>query len=223
MNSQGTLIGGLTVAVLAVALVLSGFGAALAVGSGGGTSVATTTVTTTTTNSSSSSPFVITLVIATDSIFNSTAADQPAFFVLGQNGLQSSANISLPANRLIKLVIINYDDGNASLVVPADTAVSGTTDGTIFVASNDNINSSQGAGAIDVKGGESVTSVPADQVSHTFSVPSLHLNIPIPVSSTVVAYFTVHQVGSFTWLCETLCGDAAMSTKGWMTGSLVAS
>ncbi len=223
MNSQGTLIGGLTVAVLAVALVLSGFGAALAVGSGGGTSVATTTVTTTTTNSSSSSPFVITLVIATDSIFNSTAADQPAFFVLGQNGLQSSANISLPANRLIKLVIINYDDGNASLVVPADTAVSGTTDGTIFVASNDNINSSQGAGGIDVKGGESVTSVPADQVSHTFSVPSLHLNIPIPVSSTVVAYFTVHQAGSFTWLCETLCGDAAMSTKGWMTGSLVAS
>ncbi len=222
MNSRVPLISGLTVAVLAVALVLSGFGAALALGAGGENSSSTKTVTTTATNSSNS-PFVLTLVIATDSIFNSSAGDQPAFFVLGQNGLQSSANISLPANRLIKLVIINYDDGNASLVVPGDNAVSGTTDGTVFVASNDNINSSQGAGTIDVKGGESVTSVPTDQLSHTFKVPSLNLNVPIPVSSTVVAYFTVHQAGSFTWLCETLCGDAAMSTKGWMTGSLVAS
>ncbi len=190
---------------------------------GGGGSVSTATVTSTVTNSTSNSPYVVTLVIATDSIFNSTALDQPAFFVLGPSGLQSSASISLPADRTIKLVIVNYDDGNASLEVPNDNLVSGTSDGHVFLASNDNINSSQGASGIVVKGGESVSSVPADEVAHTFTIPSLNLNIPITVSSTVVAYFTVTHAGTYVWFCETNCGDAAMSTPGWMTGSVVAS
>jgi len=223
LNSRSSLIGGLTVAVLAVALIISGYGAAIAIGGAGGKVVSTITTTTTVTNSSSNSPYVITLVIATDSIFNVTAADQPAYFVLGPNGLESSAKINLPAHQLIKLVIVNYDDGNANLTSPADNAVSGTTDGSIFVASNDNINSSQGASAINVKGGQTLTSVSTDQIAHTFTVPSLNLNIPVPLSSTVVAYFTVDKAGTYQWFCETLCGDAAMSTAGWMTGSLVAS
>ncbi len=221
VSSKSTLIGGLTVAVLAVALVLSGYGAALATGGGGGAT--TSTVTSTVTNSSANSPYVVTLVIATDSIFNSSASDQPAFFVLGPNGLQSSAKIDLPANRLIKLVIINYDEGNASLNIPNDNVVSGTADGSVFVASNSNINSSQGSSGIVVKGGQSFTTVPADEVAHTFTIPSLNLNIPVPLSSTVVAYFTVTKAGSYIWFCETACGDAAMATPGWMTGSVVAS
>lgn len=223
MNSNTTLIGGLTVAVLAVALILSGFGAAVAVGGAGGKTTLTSTVTMTTTNSSSNSPYVVTLVIATGSVFNSTAADQPAYFVLGPNGLESSARISLPANRLIKLVIVNYDDGNATLNVPNDNIVSGTSGGTIFVASNANINSTEGPSGIVVKGGQSLTSVPAAILAHTFTVPSLNLNVPVPLSSTVVAYFTINKAGTYLWFCETACGDPAMSTPGWMTGSLVAS
>ncbi len=214
-------MGGLTIAVLAVALVLSGFGAALAVGGGGRT--VTTSLTSTVTNSSTGSPFVVTLVIATNSVYNSTEGSQPAYFVLGANGLQSSQNMSLPANRLIKLVIMNYDDGNASLNVPNDNVVSGTAGGTVFVASNSNINASQGSSGIVITGGQTVSSVPAVDVAHTFTVPSLNLNIPVPVSSTVVAYFTISKAGSFLWFCETACGDAPMSTPGWMTGTLVAS
>jgi len=222
LKSGSTLISGLTVAVLAAALVLAGYGAAVAVGGAGGKTISTTTVTSST-NSTASSPYVVTLVIATDSIFNSSAQDQPAYFVLGPNGLQSSAKISLPADRLIKLVIINYDDGNASLEMPNDNVVSGTTNGTIFVASNSNINSSEAASGISVKGGETLSSVPLSDVAHTFTVPGLDLNIPLPTSSTVVAYFTVAKGGTYQWFCETSCGDAAMSTVGWMTGSLVAS
>jgi hypothetical protein len=222
-GSSPSLIGGLTVAVLAVALILSGFGAALAIGGAGSRTVSTSTVTSTVTNSSSSSPFVVNLVIATNSIFSSAEGDQPAYFVLGPNGLQSSAKIDLPANRLIKLVIVNYDDGNATLEVPNDNVVSGTVNGTIFVASNDNINASQGASGIVLNGGQTLSSVPVSDVAHTFTVPGLNLNIPVPLSSTVVAYFTVSKAGTYTWLCETSCGDAAMSTQGWMTGSLVAS
>ena len=213
---------GLTVAVLAVALVIGGFGAGIAIsGREGGAS--TTTATTTTTATDSSAPFVVTLVIATDSIFNATASDQPAFFVLGAHGLESSANIAVPAHRLIKLVIVNYDDGNATLVHSSDNTVSGTSGNTILVASNDNINSTQGSSGIVVRGGETVSTLPADSIAHTFSAPILGLNVPIEVSSTTVAYFTINQPGTYTWLCFTLCGDAAMSTPGWMTGSLVAS
>lgn len=222
MKAGSTLISGLTVAVLAAALVLAGYGAAVAVGGAGGKTISTTTVTSST-NSTASSPYVVTLVIATNSIYNSTAQDQPAYFVLGPNGLQSSAKINLPADRLIKLVIFNYDDGNATLEVPSDNVVSGTTNGTIFVASNSNINASEAASGITVNGGQTLSSVPSSDVAHTFSVPSLDLNIPVPTSSVVVAYFTVDKGGTYTWLCETSCGDPAMSTAGWMTGSLVAS
>lgn len=228
MSRATSLTGGFAIAVLAVALILSGFGAAIAVGGVGTTSTVTSTVTTQT-NSTSSSPYVLTLVISTNSIFNATLQDQPAYFVLGPNGLQSSANISLPANRLIKLVIVNYDDGNADLLQPNDNVVSGTTTGTIFVASNDNINSTQGPNGIVIRGGENMSTVPVDEIAHTFTVPSLNLNIPVPVSSVVVAYFTVTQAGTYLWFCETNCGSGpngtggAMVTPGWMTGSVVAS
>lgn len=214
--------------MLAVALVLSGFGVAVAVGGIGAKTVSTTTVTTTS-NSTSASPYVITMVITTQSIFNSTVGDQPGIFVLGPKGLESSSSIYLPAHRLIKLVIVNYDDGNASLVIPNDNVASGTTGGSVFVASNDNVNSSQGPSGIVLKGGENLTTVPADVVSHTFTVPSINLNVPVPVSSTVVAYFTVDKSGTYVWFCETTCGfgangtGGAMSAPGWMTGSLVAS
>lgn len=217
MNS--TLVGGFTVAVLALALVLGGFGAGAALSGGG----SVTTTTTTKTVGNASAPYVVTLVIATDSIFNSTASDQPAFFLMGPHGLQSAGNIALPVNRTIELVIVNYDDGAADPVQSGVASVSGTTGGTVFVASNANINSTQGPSGIIVRGGETVTSIPAGNLSHTFSAPSLHLNIPIPVSSTVIAYFTVTKSGTFLWFCLTSCGDAAMSTTGWMTGSLAAS
>jgi hypothetical protein len=227
LSATSSIAGGFVIAVLAVALILSGFGAALAVGGLGGKAASTTTVTRTT--NSSAAPFVLTLVLTTGNSFNSTVGDQPAYYVLGPKGLQSSSSITLPVNQTIKLVIVNYDDGNASLVIPNDNVVSGTEDGTVFVASNSNINSSEGASGINIRGGQVLSTVPADDIAHTFTVPSLNLNIPVPVSSTVVAYFTITKAGTFVWFCETTCGfgpsgtEGAMSTPGWMTGSLVAS
>ncbi|MDG6941994.1 MAG: hypothetical protein JRN34_03620 [Nitrososphaerota archaeon] len=228
MSTRTTLIGGFTVAVLAVALIISGFGAALAVGGVGSKEVSTTTVTPNG-NSTSAAPYVVTLVLTTNNMFNATVGDQPAYYVLGANGLQSAANITLPANRLIKLVIVSYDDGNASMVIPTNNVVSGTTGNSIYVASNDFVNSSEGSAGIVLNGGENVTSVPLSDVAHTFTVPALNLNIPVPISSTVVAYFKVGAAGTYFWFCETRCGFGpdgtlgAMSTPGWMTGSLVAS
>ena len=206
---------GAVIIVLLIVVAISG----VAIGYGIESTVPTTPKTTTT--SGSQAPYEVTLLIATNSTYNSTEGAQPAYFVLGPKGLQSSANITLPANQLIKLVIVCYDDGNSSLEVPNDNVVSGTTDGTIFVASNANINSSEGPSGIQVKGGQSLSSVPVADVAHTFTIPSLNLNIPVPTSSTVVAYFTVTKAGTYAWFCETSCGDAPMSTVGWMRGSVV--
>lgn len=228
MNSNVT--AGLTVAVLAIALVIGGIGAGIAIsGREGGTvtstvtTTSTGTVTNTSTGTNSSSPFILTLVISIDNVFNSSAGTMPAFYVLGPNGLQSSASISVPAHRLIELVIVNYDDGNASMVQSGANTVSGTTSNSVLVENNANINSSQGISGIVVRGGETVNSVDPAVLAHTFSVLSLNLNVPIAVSSTMVAFFTINQPGTYTWQCLTLCGDAAMSSPGWMTGSLVAS
>jgi hypothetical protein len=224
MNSNVT--AGLTVAVLAIALVIGGLGAGIAI-SGREGAPATTTVTTTATGTStnSSTPFVLTLVVTINNIFNSSAGDMPAFYVLSPQGLQSAAVISVPAHRLIKLVVINYDDGGADLVQAGVNVASGTVNNTIQVASNNYINATQGSSGIVIRStpAQTLSTVDPSDLAHTFSVQSLNLNIPLPTSSAVVAYFTINQPGTYTWQCLTLCGDAAMSSPGWMTGSLVAS
>jgi len=189
------------------------------------------TVTTTQTSggqvsNSSQEPYVLTLVLTTGSVYNASVGDQPAFFVLTPQGLKSSAHITLPAGRLIELVIVNYDDGNASLTSPQYANVQGTVNGTMTYANNDNVNSSQGARGIVVKGAQTVSSVPLSDIAHTFTIPSLNINIPIPVSSTVTAFIRIDKAGTYTWFCETTCGsgatglEGAMATPGWMTGDV---
>ncbi|MDG6906913.1 MAG: hypothetical protein JRN20_14135 [Nitrososphaerota archaeon] len=222
--------------IVAIVLFLAGLGVGYAVNSSSAVSTTTTTVTTTsmTTKSvtalgSTNSTYSLTLVITTNNTYNATVADQPAYYVLGPNGLQSSARISLPAHQLIKLVIVNYDDGSANLTSPQYSRVSGTQNNVENVFNNGNVNSSQGPSAINVSGGETVSNISADNIAHTFTIPQLNLNVPIPPSSIVTAYFTLSQTGTFSWFCMTLCGSGsagdqgAMSTSGWMTGSIVAS
>jgi hypothetical protein len=210
---------------LIAASLLAGAGLGLAASESGGFNGTGTTVTQTP-GGNSTSPYILTLIITTNNLFNSTIGDQPAFYVLGSSGLESSANITLPAHHLIELVISNYDDGNASLSGPQYASVSGTVSGTEMVFNNTNINSTQGSSGIELRGAQTVASLPTGDISHTFTVPSLSLNVPISTSSTVVAFFTTGSAGTLTWLCEANCGSGAdgtggaMITAGWMTGAL---
>ena len=178
------------------------------------------------TTSGTQSPTSITLVITTGNAFNSTVGDQPAYYLLTPNGLQPSTHLTFPVNTLFKLTIVNYDDGNASLLDAQYATVQGTVNGTITYVNNDNVNSTYGGNGIVLNGGQTVTSVPPDMIAHTFTIPSLHINIPVPVSSTVTAYLKITTTGSFQWMCETACGAgpagtlAAMDTPGWMTGDV---
>jgi len=242
MDRSSTIVAVLTVASIVVAVSLGYYFGTITVTS----KVLTTTATLTTTQNSTSgstgiaavtstatqnstSPYDLTLVITDSNLFNSTIGDQPAYYVLGQSGLESAASISLPSHRLIKLVIICYDDGSANLTKSQYSNVSGTQNNIVTMVNDDIINSSQGASGMQVSAGQNFSSVAPDNISHTFTIPQLGINIPVTPSSIVSAYFTLNQTGTFTWFCMTQCGfgltgeEGAMATPGWMTGGVVVS
>ena len=180
-------------------------------------------------SSSQSGPYALTLVEVMQNMWNSSGVMQPKFFVLGNHGLESSANLSLPAHRLIQLTIVSYDTPTPGST-DAQGVVSGTQGGTVFL-----LNGSIASGMANVTmanaadWGKNVTSMPGKALVGTVTIPQLGINIPFISGSTVIADFEINQTGSFTWLCLTPCGlgadgsKGAMSTPGWMMGNLVVS
>ena len=95
--------------------------------------------------------YQLTLVITTNNYYNSTVGDQPAYYVLSNGTLLSSGNILLPANSLVEVTIINYDNGTAT--VPGQYAnVSGTVNDEVTVINNTLINSTFQNNGISVRG-----------------------------------------------------------------------
>ncbi|MDA4135407.1 MAG: hypothetical protein OK449_00230 [Thaumarchaeota archaeon] len=225
---------GTTAALIITLVVLSmAIGGALGtIAAGNQAVVSTVTQTASSASTNSSAPFILTMVITNNNIYNSSIGSQPAFFVSGPNGLESSANITLPAHRIIEIIIMNFDQGNATFIGPQYENVTGTVNDTMTFYNNDAMNATQGPSGIVLQGAQTVSNLapPREQyLSHTFTVPSIGLNIPIAAESTEVAYFTTGGPGSYTWLCESLCGSGAnglggaMSAPGWMTGVLTVS
>lgn len=218
---------GATVAVVLALVVLSmAIGGALGTIAAGNGATASLTQSSSAETTNSSAPYILTLVITTNNFYNSSVGAQPAYFVLGSHGLQSSANITLPAHRLIEVIIMNFDQGNATLTAPAYANVTGTVNDTAEFYNNDAMNATEGPSGIVLRGGQVVSSINASYISHTFTVPQLGLNIPVAGESTEVAYFMTGGPGSYIWLCQSLCGsgatglEGAMASPGWMDGVL---
>jgi hypothetical protein len=134
-----------------------------------------------------------------------------------------SKTIDFPAHATVVLSIYSFDTGSSPLAkgLPYDK-VSGTVGGSETV------------------NGKSTSSIANAQLAHTFTVPGLRLNIPIPVAATpkkgqplepvvVTATFHLDKAGSYTWQCYAPCGSGAngeggpMMTPGYMTGEVVVS
>jgi plastocyanin len=123
------------------------------------------------------------------------------------------ANFSVTAGQKVVLTITSYDDGTAPL--PAG------------MTTYDSVQ-----GGTETVNGQPVSSIPNADVSHTFTVPALGVNVPIPAVAsgqktvTVVFTFTPTKSGTFTWECMAPCGTGAdgmggpMATPGWMRGTL---
>jgi len=171
---------------------------------------------------SNSTPYMLTLLETMGNKWNSTAPEsQPVFFVAGPSGLESSANISLPANRMIELVIISYDTPTPP---PAQYSnVTGTIGNKMYL-----VNGTSASMSSPMSWGAEVSYVPAAEIAHTFTITSLGINIPVVGGDTEIAFLYLTQTGTFTWQCYTPCGfpnvnggwSGAMVTPGWMTGEV---
>ena len=169
---------------------------------------------------SSSNSYNITLVITTGNYLTSVNHNQPAYFVLENGQLKSSAYIYLPSNKLIHLTIIDHDTGPGN--VPSQySKVTGTTNGTEFIMNNSAVNMTSSSE------GQWVSTVPSSNLAHTFTIPQMNLNLLIPSKSITEATFHTGNSGVFTWQCQVDCGTGtsgwggAMATPGWMMGQVI--
>jgi hypothetical protein len=141
----------------------------------------------------------------------------------GRDGpLFDNTNIVLPAHTLVTMTIINKDPGEDAL--PAGSpygAVKGTTD------------SAGKANNTAYLSGHAYTALALDKMSHTFTVPQLGINVPIPgkpaVGQNEIAVtfsFVTGGPGKYTFQCLVPCGGdpngygGPMVMKGYMMGTL---
>lgn len=138
--------------------------------------------------------------------------------ITGQAGWPRYApsTITVPAGKPVTLMITNYDDANTPL------------------AAGQPYNTVQGGR--ETVNGKPVTFVGNKVIAHTFTVPGLHLNAPIPMetagsglSNTVTFTFTPRKRGTYIFQCYTPCGSGKNGTggpmmkQGYMQGTLIVS
>lgn len=133
----------------------------------------------------------------------------------GFGPMYTNTSWAVHAGDTVVIRITSYDDGPAPLT--GSQTMLAQVHGTV--------------GGIETVDGKPVSSVANDDITHTFTVPALGLNMPIPAaptggSVTVVARYIATRAGTFTWQCYAPCGSGPnsmggpMSVKGWMEGTV---
>ena len=177
-------------------------------------------------STTSESVYSLELIVQHGVNFNTSVGNQPVFYVLQNGTLENSSMIFIPSNTLIDLTVISYDNGPAPLENAMYANVTGTVGGFEYVFNSTNPNGMNASKVIPTYF-KKATALNASNISHTFTIPQLNLNIPIEPISTTFAQFYANQTGSFLWQCFAECGsgplgqNGAMETPGWMTGTVV--
>lgn len=155
-----------------------------------------------------------------------TSAAQPAQHVqvklditLNQPGMKkdwpaySPSNLVVPANSLVTVTLHDYDLGDTPLPQGSPfTTVQGVVGGAASV------------------NGVPYTSLAPDKIAHTFTIPQLHVNVPLPgdgkESDRITFTFRTGKAGTYFFQCFDPCGtgpsgfEGPMMTKGYMLGTL---
>ena len=152
-------------------------------------------------------PVHVSLVIATPDMLGSDVG--PAYL---------PSDFTIPANSTVTITVTNFDDATP---LPPQYATATGIIGQLSIQPFDPANPNATAPST-----KAASLDPNTGVSHTFTVPSLGLNVPLaPKSKTT---FTIHtgKAGTYTWRCMDPCGtgpagwDGAMDAKGYMTGTM---
>jgi hypothetical protein len=157
-----------------------------------------------------SAPIHVTWVIATPDMLGS--GDKPAYL---------PANPVLPANTDVTVTVVNFDDATAlpagSESFASPTGIIGQLRVAPLNPADPNANTpSTAVSSLD----------PATGVAHTFTVPKLHLNVPIAPKSRTTFTFHTGAAGKYDWQCMDPCGTdpngwgGAMATTGYRRGTL---
>ncbi len=140
--------------------------------------------------------------------------------VINQHGMQqdwpaySPNNLVLPANSLVTVTLRDYDMGDTPLPKGSPfTTVQGIVGGVAYAD------------------GHAYTALAPDKIAHTFTIPQLNINVPLPGDTTTgkpygVATFTFRTgaAGIYYFRCMDPCGtgsngwEGPMLTKGYMLG-----
>lgn len=128
-----------------------------------------------------------------------------------------TSSTTLPANTVVTVTIRNFDLGDDT--VPANYPLL-SVQGVIGGVANAN--------------GKAYTGLDATHMSHTFTIPQLHLNVPIPGDAVgdatnvpvTFSFRTPAKAGTYTFQCFVPCGtgsegfDGPMATMGYMRGTV---
>jgi hypothetical protein len=128
----------------------------------------------------------------------------------------ASTSLTVPANTLVTVTIRNFDLGDATM--PSDSPlllVRGTAGGTATF------------------NGQSYSALGPTKVAHTFTIPQLGINVPIPGDApdnatflTVTFSFRTGNAGNYAFQCFAPCGTGSngfggpMSSMAYMRGTL---
>jgi hypothetical protein len=140
--------------------------------------------------------------------------------VINQQGMQqdwpaySPSNLVLPANSLVTITLRDYDMGDTPLPKGSPfTTVQGIVGGVAYAD------------------GHAYSALAPDKIAHTFTMPQLNINVPLPGDTTTgkpygTATFTFRTgaPGIYYFRCMDPCGTGSngwqgpMLTKGYMLG-----
>ncbi len=115
------------------------------------------------------------------------------------------SNFSVPHGKVVVTIV---DQDEAATWAQCPCQVTGT------VGNSESINGSAPTSSVD----------PAN-VAHTFTVPSLGINVYSPGLSSITFTLNLDETGQFSWFCEAPCGSdgltgAPMGVPGYMSGTM---
>jgi hypothetical protein len=134
------------------------------------------------------------------------------------------SSFSIPAAQLVTITVTNLDSATPlPAALGSHAKVTGVVGGAVTVTPIHEARPYKAEGK-----SHRVSAINLNRVSHTFSIPSLGVNVPIAANSRTSFTILIAKPGNYSWLCFDPCGagtsgiGAPMGLSGYMAGIVTA-